>query len=478
MPNVTFSIFDETFSNPLVADISINGGAPTSGSVQTINITPGPTTISIQASGRESINLSLNIPIYFAYNQDEFNFVLYPIDYTDERSPVFAYFQNYCSSNLTFYPNTSAPNAQYTWLVTESYSSFNPVYEHSFKTGFLYKVYLNTFFVINNEEFSFNTESEVAVFEYLPKVSFITTCVNPEEEIKNNPQFLKNCIQSCQNCDCEDISYCRCVQPSQPFYITLKAKPSNTFCNENTISVTLNGIEIYNQTFEEEINDYIEVTSETPGLVNIKATVSNCCGECFYEDQISVGPYETITKISCNNYSYNNYLAKGDDKYLIEIKDLHGNLIQSYVKNIDTILNFSLPSDGVYLFSSHRTNEQGDKLTNSSFILYSFCKIIECYTHFINSIICKNCDCKETKEEFKNYYKLLKFKTIIDAYFASIDIQYGTDYGVLQYSPQHLNSLKQHEYLLKAAYDICEICIKSREESNVQINTGGCSSCS
>lgn len=305
---------------------------------------------------------------------------------------------------------------------------------------------------------------------------------------------MKDCIQGCGDCSCDDVVTCRCIPKNKDVSILTTIKDNNGHCtsdsgdgnSEDTVGSIVvtyysNGTVIYTTTIQGD--DPLVVTPFTvsfaeEGKYTIKLTVTNCCGTCTVEKQITVGPPLQLKRIGCGVFEIEDYIPRSTGTRLrITLTDVSGKEIQKYIVEnynpkdttssevIYNFLQFTVPYDGIYIISIDTIDSFGEALTSKKFTIYEFCNIIECYKNLVEKYLCTDCDCVNKSEAYELQQKINAFLATAFAFFASVDIQYGNTYGLLHYQSNQLSTLRNHELLLKQLHILCDQC-------DVTSNTG------
>ena len=158
------------------------------------------------------------------------------------------------------------------------------------------------------------------------------------------------------------------------------------------------------------------------GQYTIRATITNCCASCIYEQVIFVCDDVKIVKLdTCHEYKFLN--CRGSS-VSIDLKDSDGNsLLPGIVEVSGTEYLFTTPGDGIYFIEV-----VGDP--DPYRLIIDLCDIRTCYLAQVKNLLC-DCHCKRCSDPVIECQKrkiLTNFMVVFHQIQAAIHKQFKENY--------------------------------------------------
>jgi hypothetical protein len=379
--------------------------------------------------------------------------------------PSFIYFRRACTNTFDFYLTSTTYYSDILWDFGNNTSGLTQP-QNIFAGGRSYEVEL--FITICEDNFepgccggqvnnpdcvTGSITSTLITGHRTPESFFLFTC--PSEIPEST---------SLEDCGCAERAICSCVEEGSEVTVVPQVELNQEDCEDPAVvNLYVDDVLVQTQSVSSpEDVENVSLSFPVRGSYEVRQEVVTCCGSCSYTKKITVGEPISIKRTDClvveicNNRAYNNPVL-----LQINVKDLTGTIINTYsISNYEgeDALTILLPNDGIYTI-------EFIEIVNSSivyqkdFIVYEFCNIVNCYRKLVEKLLCPECDCEVTvKDQQDLQNKINEFIMVATAFYASVKIQFGETFGLFYQKPEYLNTLREHELLLKQLQKICGNC--------------------
>jgi hypothetical protein len=461
---INFNFFDVS-NSPISGELFINGVSV--GTNNTFNVAG-----IVVETNLEILFVPTNVD-YKQYNQVFFipstldnqttNVPITITEITDNNPhPNFIYFRRACTNTFDFYLTSTTYYSSLLWDFGNNTSGLVQP-QNIFAPGRSYNVELTVTICedsfepgccgsqINNPDcVSDSLTSTLITGHRTPESFFLFSC--PSEIPEDS---------TLEDCGCAERAICSCIEEGSEVIVVPQVELNSEDCDTDAvINFYVDDVIVETQTVSlvSQVQN-VSISFPVRGSYTVTQEVITCCGSCSYSKKITVGEPISIKRIDClvvqicNNRAYNLPVT-----LQLNVKDLTGTIINTYsITNYEgnELLNIALPNDGIYTIEFIEIFNFSI-VYQKNFTVYEFCNIVNCYRKLVEKLLCPECDCEVTVKNLQN--KINEFLMVATAFYASVKIQFGKTFGLFYQTPDQLNTLREHELLLKQLQKICGNC--------------------